>query len=96
MIALCSFGVGTLLRVTSRAVMTVLGLLFVLPLVGAMLPGGWGRTVNKLLPTNAGAAITSGEMGAAGLSPWAGLLALAAYTLLILAAAVLWFERRDV
>jgi ABC-type transport system involved in multi-copper enzyme maturation permease subunit len=95
LIALISLAVGMLLRHTAGAVTTVLGVLFVLPIIGSFLPGEWGDTVAKLLPSNAGGALMSARDMPNTLSPWTGGAVFALYTVLVLAAAFVSFQRRD-
>ncbi|MEV4255774.1 ABC transporter permease subunit [Spirillospora sp. NPDC049652] len=95
LIALFALALGMLLRHTAGAVTTVLGLLFVLPIIGSFLPGDLGRTVRKLLPSNAGGAIMNTRPSADSLSPWAGLGVFALYTAVLLVAALVAFRRRD-
>lgn len=95
LIALFSLGVGALLRHTAGAVTTVLALLFVLPIFGPLLPGDWGETVNKYLPSNAGGAIMSARQTDAALEPWTGFAVFAIYTVVVLVAAFALFQKRD-
>ncbi|RFU37841.1 ABC transporter permease [Actinomadura logoneensis] len=95
LIALLALAIGTLLRHTAGAVTTVLGLLFVLPIIGSFLPGDLGRTVRKVLPAGAGGAIMNTRPSEESLSPWAGLGVFTLYTVVLLVAALLAFQRRD-
>lgn len=94
-IALMALGVGVLLRHTAGSVTTVLGLLFVLPIIGQFLPGDWGDTVKKLLPSNAGGAIMSAKETSDSLAPWTGFGVFALYTAIVLIAAFVAFQKRD-
>jgi ABC-2 type transport system permease protein len=94
--ALFSLGIATLLRSTAGAIATVLGLLFVLPIVSAFLPGSLGRTIQKFLPSNAGSAIMSTQTDPTEASPWLGLAAFTAYTTAILIASVIAFNKSDI
>jgi ABC-2 type transport system permease protein len=73
----------------------VIGILFVLPVIATTMSGGWGTIVNALLPSNAGGAILSTRAAHASLSPWSGLGLFALYTLVMLGAGTVLFERRD-
>ncbi|REE99630.1 ABC transporter permease subunit [Thermomonospora umbrina] len=95
LIALISLGVGMLLRHTAGAVTTVLGVLFVLPIIGSFLPGSWGDNLAKVLPSNAGGMMMSAREMDDALSPWAGGLVFALYTVVVLAAAFFSFNKRD-
>jgi ABC-2 type transport system permease protein len=95
LVALLAFGVGIALRRTAGSVATVIGILFVLPVIATTMSGGWGTIVNALLPSNAGGAILSTRAAHASLSPWSGLGLFALYTLVMLGAGTVLFERRD-
>lgn len=95
LIAVMALGVGTLLRHTAGSVVAVFVILFILGIVGNFLPGRWGETVNKYLPSNAGAAILSPGTPGNSLSPWTGLGLFALYTAIVLVVALVLFERLD-
>ncbi|HEX2313006.1 MAG TPA: ABC transporter permease subunit [Thermomonospora sp.] len=95
LIALISLGIGTLLRHTAGAITTVLGVLFVLPIIGAFLPGEWGEEVAMRLPSRAGDTLMSARDAEDALSPLAGGLMFALYTAIVLAAAFYAFTKRD-
>ena len=93
-VALLGAGAGWLLRSTVGALAAVVGLLYVLPVVGILLPDGVARVVVPLLPGNAGAAVMEPEP-AGMLPPWAGIAVFAGYAVLLLVAAALVLRRRD-
>ncbi|MFD0905265.1 ABC transporter permease subunit [Actinomadura sediminis] len=95
LIAIMALALGTLLRHTAGSVVLVFVLLFVLGIAGGFLPGSWGENVNKFLPSNAGAAILAPAQQPGQLAPWSGLAVFAIYTAVLLAAALVLFERRD-
>lgn len=93
-VALLGAGFGWLLRSTVGALAALLGLLYVLPVVGFLLPAGAAAVVVPLLPGNAGAAVM--QLGPSGLlTPAAGIALFAGYAALVLAAAALALRRRD-
>jgi ABC-2 type transport system permease protein len=93
-VALLGAAAGWLLRSTVGALAAVVGLLYVLPVVGILLPDGAARVVVPLLPGNAGAAVM--QLEPAGLlPPWAGIAVFAGYSVLLLGAAALVLRRRD-
>lgn len=94
-IALLALGIGTLLRHTAGSVAVVLGLLFVLPIIGSFLPGDWGNTLAKFLPSNAGGAIMASRPTDSSLSPWTGFGVFLLYAVVVLGVALLFFQRRD-
>ncbi len=81
---------GTLVRSATGALAALFGLLFVLPLLGMLLP-----QVDPYLPSNAGAAVMQTGSAAGGLSPWAGLAVFALYAAVALTAAAVTLTRRD-
>lgn len=94
-IAVFALGIGTILRHTAGSITVVVGLLFVLPIFGGFLPGDWGRTVQKLLPSSAGGAIMTTHPTSSLLDPWTGFAVFCLYAALTLTAAFLVFQRRD-
>jgi ABC-type transport system involved in multi-copper enzyme maturation permease subunit len=93
-ISLLGVGFGWLLRSTAGALAVVFVVLYVLPVVGFVLPGSVASVVVPLLPGNAGSAmmqLAPSEL----LSPGAGFAVFAAYTVATLATASLVLRRRD-
>ncbi|MFI6522570.1 ABC transporter permease [Spirillospora sp. NPDC050679] len=95
LIALLALGVGVILRHTAGSVVVVFVVLFVLGIVGGFLPGEWGATVAKYLPSNAGSAVLAPRQAEGVLAPWEGLGVFALYTAVALAAALVLFQERD-
>jgi ABC-type transport system involved in multi-copper enzyme maturation permease subunit len=98
LVALIGFAFGALLRHTAGAISTTLGVMFVLPIITGFLPGGWGKGVNKVMPSQAGAAMmatpTSNDKGDL-LSPLAGFLVLGGTVAALCLIALALFKRRD-
>ena len=104
---LLALGIGLLIRHTAGALTAVAGLLFVLPLLGNLLPHSWQNHVNKWLPTAAGAQIwtaahpphstSPSPIGTGGLmfAPWTGFAVFCGYAAIALAAGLILFCRRD-
>lgn len=87
LIALLSLGIGTIARDTAGATITVLTLLYAVPIATALVSDPlWSERLHRVGPTTAGLAIqaTTG-LERLPIGPWAGLGVLAAYA----AAAVL-------
>lgn len=81
LIALLSLGIATLVRDSAAATGTVLGLLYLVPiLLGVINDATWRRHIQQIAPSNAGLAIQN-TIGLHNLpiSPWAGLCVLAAW-----------------
>jgi ABC-2 type transport system permease protein len=98
LVALLGFSFGVLLRHTAGAISTTLGVMFVLPIITGFLPGRWGKDINKLMPSQAGAAMmatpTSNDKGDL-LSPLAGFFALGGTVAVLCILALALFKRRD-
>ncbi|GHJ39528.1 ABC transporter permease subunit [Streptomyces sp. TS71-3] len=94
-ITLLSLALGVIVRRSAGALTVVLTVLFVLPAVGAFLPGSAGETYNNLLPANAGQAIMAVRPQDGSLGPWAGFGVLCLYTAVLMAVAWGSFQRRD-
>ncbi|WP_018657305.1 ABC transporter permease subunit [Actinomadura flavalba] len=95
LIAVMALAIGVIVRHTAGAIVTVFVILFVLGIVGGFLPGEWGTTLNKYLPSNAGGAILVPVEQAGTLPPWGGLGMFALYTAVACAVAMLLFQSRD-
>lgn len=96
-LGLLALGIGTLIRKTAGAITAMFGVIFVLPVVAALLPSSM-KAVERYLPTTAGEAIIIGGSNAArddSLSPWVGLGVFLLYAVVVLAAAAFTLVRRD-
>jgi ABC-2 type transport system permease protein len=93
LIALLSLGIGAALRDSAVAIGTVLGLLYLFPIVvGAVADGAWKQHLQQIGPMTAGLDIQATvDLRALPLTPWQGLGVLALWTLgaLLLGAVVL-------
>lgn len=81
LIALLSLGVATAVRSSAAAIGIVLGLLYLFPLLAAVMPDpNWQRHLQQIGPMTAGLAVqaTTNLRGLA-IGPWAGLGVLAAW-----------------
>jgi ABC-2 type transport system permease protein len=97
MIALLGLGTATAVRDSATAIGVVLGLLYLFPIVGAVLGGSHlARLFQQIGPMTAGLAIqaTTGLQNLP-ISPWAGLGVLAAWTAGALLAGALLLRLRD-
>jgi ABC-type transport system involved in multi-copper enzyme maturation permease subunit len=95
-LGLFSMAIGTLMRHTAGAISTVIGVIFVLPIVAAFLPGSWGQHIHDYLPSTAGTMITQAHQGLHQvLTPWQGFGVFCAETAILLAAAFYFLKRRD-
>jgi ABC-2 type transport system permease protein len=97
LIALLSVGAASAVRDSAAAISTVLALLYLFPIVAAVVSNPvWQRHVKQIGPMNAGLAIqaTTGLHGLP-LSPWAGLGVLAAWSAGMLLIGGLLLHLRD-
>ncbi|HTX82902.1 MAG TPA: ABC transporter permease [Streptosporangiaceae bacterium] len=97
LIGLLSLGVATILRDSAVAIGAVLGLLYIVPIIAAVVGNPvWQRRLERYGPTNAGLAIedTTG-LRHLPIGPWAGLGVLAAWTAAALLIGGLLLRLRD-
>lgn len=98
LIALLSLGVATMVREPAPAIGVVLGLLYVFPLLGAVVSDPtWARHLKQIGPMTAGLAIeATRNLNDLPLSPWGGLGVVAAWALGALLLGGLLLRYRDV
>jgi ABC-2 type transport system permease protein len=97
LIALLSLGTATAIRDSATAIGTVLGLLYLFPIIAHLAADPhWYRHLEQIGAMTAGLAIQA-TTGLSGLpiSPWAGLGVLAAWAAAALLAGGLLLRRRD-
>ena len=97
LIALLSLGIATAVRDAATAIGTVLGLLYLFPVLGlAIASPGWRRHLQQVAPMTAGLEIqASTGLGRLPISPWDGLGVLAAWAAAALLAGGLLLRFRD-
>jgi ABC-2 type transport system permease protein len=101
LVALFALGLGALLRHTAGAIFTVVAIFLVIPPIVQIATFAasqleWIGTVNKFLPSVAGAQITPNAGAFADvLDPWMGISVLAGYTVLILVGAATRLKLQD-
>jgi len=71
---LLGLALGALIRHTAGAITAAIALLFVVPPLTQLLPGGWGDAISTRFITNAGQRITEVIQTPGQLHPWAGYL----------------------
>jgi hypothetical protein len=94
-VGVLGLGLGFLIRSTAGGIATLLGVLLVLPIMMAALPGGLASTVERYLPSMAGRALFIMNGGSAMLSPWLGFGIFLLYAVGVVAFAALTLRRRD-
>ncbi len=97
MCGLFAFAAGAILRHTAAAITTVIGLLFVIPILAHLLPFSWYQDLERWLPDAAGRAlsVTVGPQPPHLFSPWGQFSVFAIYTLILLIVGAMLFRRRD-
>ena len=95
-IAILATSVGFMARSTAGGIGIILGILLVLPVLGAILPLGWLNDIMEYLPANAGNAVMATDVTPAAISPLAGLITMIAWIVAFIAAAAIMLTRRDV
>jgi ABC-2 type transport system permease protein len=98
LVALLGLGVGAVVRDSAAAIGTVLGLLYLPPILALSVGNpDWQLVMHRTAPMSAGLAIqaTTGT-GTAPIGPWAGLAVLAAWAGGALLAGALGLRRRDI
>ncbi len=95
-VGLLGMAIGALLRHTAGAISTLVGILLVLPIITAFLPGDLQRPIRKFLPGEAGQQVLSVVRNPEALAPWAGFAVFVGYTAVVMAVAAVLLKRRDV
>jgi ABC-2 type transport system permease protein len=96
MLGLFALAVGAIVRHTAAGITMVVGLAFVLSIVGQLLSGSLGKHVRAYLPVQAGGLVTHAHQGQNDLlTPWQGYAVFAAWTVLLLVVAGVLLRRRD-
>jgi ABC-2 type transport system permease protein len=89
-------GLGALVRNTAGGIAALVGLLFVLPGITALLPRATGDAISPYLPLNAGFTVaTSTFEDPNHLSTWGGFAVFCAYAAVVIALAAVQLVRRD-
>ncbi|HUK71538.1 MAG TPA: ABC transporter permease [Streptosporangiaceae bacterium] len=91
-----ALAIGALIRHTAGAITTVIGVVFVLPILSGLLPGSWGAHIDAYLPEQAGSLIDEAHQQSGQLlSPWQGFGVFCLWTAVLLAVAAFLLVRRD-
>jgi ABC-2 type transport system permease protein len=95
-LSLFALAIGGLIRHTAGAISTVIGVVFVLPILSGLLPGTWGAHINAYLPVQAGQLISHSHQQADDLlSPWQGFGVFCLWTAVLLVLSAYLLARRD-
>lgn len=95
-LGLFALAIGALIRHTAGAITTVIGVVFVLPILSGLLPGSWGAHIDAYLPVQAGSLIDEAHQQPGQLlSPWQGFGVFCLWTAVLLGVAAFLLVRRD-
>jgi ABC-type transport system involved in multi-copper enzyme maturation permease subunit len=97
-IGLMSFAFGAIIRHTAGTIATMVGVLFILPLIVEVLPSDWTNDVNKWLPGSAGGqlmATVAGSSDSTLFSAWGQFGVTVGYTVILLIIGAFLFRKRD-
>ena len=96
-IGLIGLGLGFLIRNTAGAIASVVGLVFVLPIIVNFLPSSWSEHMGKFLPSNiAGHLIETVGTSDSALTRPVAVAVLAAYALIAIVLGWVILKRKDV
>jgi ABC-type transport system involved in multi-copper enzyme maturation permease subunit len=91
-----AYAIGLIFRHTAAAIATMAGIIFVLPLVTALLPADWSNDVTKWIPTSAGdALLQTAHQDPTLFSPWAQFGVTAGYAVILLIIGAFLLRKRD-
>jgi len=97
LVGLFAFAAGAIFRHTAATITSIIGLLFVIPILAHLLPHNWYDDLARWLPDAAGTAITATVAGQNPhlFSPWSQFAVFAVYTAILLVVGGILFRRRD-
>jgi hypothetical protein len=93
--AVFGLGLGAIVRNTAGGIVTLVGIMFVLPPVLELLPSSWSNAINPYLPSSAGGTLWTITPDAHTLSPWGGFALFCGYAAASMALAAVLMRRRD-
>jgi ABC-type transport system involved in multi-copper enzyme maturation permease subunit len=97
-IGIMSYAFGTIIRHTAGTIATMVGILFILPLITEVLPTAWINDITRWLPTAATDAILSTTTVGSQpneFSAWGQLAVTAGYAVILLIIGAFLFRKRD-
>jgi ABC-type transport system involved in multi-copper enzyme maturation permease subunit len=92
---LFGLGIGAIVRHTAGGIVTLVGIVFVLPPILDLLPSSWSNAINPYLPSSAADTLWTITPDAHTLSPWGGFALFCGYAAASLAIAAVLLLRRD-
>ncbi len=95
-IGIMSYAFGTIIRHTAGTIATMVGVLFILPLVTEVLPNDWINDITRWLPnTAADAVLSTNGVGPNEFSAWPQLAVTVGYAVILLIIGAFLFRKRD-
>jgi ABC-2 type transport system permease protein len=95
-LGLLALGLATIVRHTAAAITTFVGVLFILPIISAVLPSSLSSDVGRFLPQNIGTVMISAHYhGTDSFGPWTSFGLLCGYAVAALAIGLVLLVRRD-
>ena len=88
-------GIGAIVRHTAGGIVTLVGIMFVLPPILGLLPSSWSNAINPYLPSNAAGVLWTITRDPHTLAPWAGFALFCGYAAASIAIAAVLMLRRD-
>ena len=97
LVGLFAFAAGAIFRHTAATITSIIGLLFVIPILVHLLPSSWYQDLERWLPDAAGRAISTTVSGQDPhlFSPWGQFAVFAVYTAILLVVGGILFRKRD-
>ena len=96
LVAVMSFGIGLIVRATAAGIAIVAGLLFVAPIVFALIPADWAHSTGARLPSSLGQSLYMVSSGAPEVPTAIAWLLLVLWAAVPVAIGTLLFRFRDV
>jgi ABC-2 type transport system permease protein len=96
-VAVMAFGLGAIIRHTAGTICTVIGIMFVIPLITQALPDTWRWDMLRFMPDSAGRvlSVTVGSGNQHLWSAWPQFLVTIVYAVVLLAIGTYLFRKRD-
>jgi ABC-2 type transport system permease protein len=88
-------GIGAIVRHTAGGIVTLVGIMFVVPPILGLLPSSWSNAINPYLPSNAADVLWTINRDPHTLAPWPGFALFCGYAAASIAIAAVLMLRRD-
>jgi len=98
LVALIAFGLGAIIRHTAGTITTVIGVMFIIPVIVQALPDSWRWDIMRFFPDAAGRVISVTVPGGGNQhlwSSWPQMIVTACYAVGLLAVGAYLFKKRD-